>query len=213
MTKFDHIYNSLKSQEGAFYTMKNLTDDIFEFNILNGSQKHAKKYIIFERLDIYRNLDDLLKFLEIISGPIFRDVDSENILRIPFFAGCSGFDLAQLLMPNTQISLDIKLDQKISFERMPSDFNTEGSKRFCNYLNLIKNTEPIYRSNNNYSDYKQYFNNIVSKNSWKVNLILPYAFLYLPCNKEAVIDIYKEIEEAQAESTGKHPQLIPTHLI
>jgi hypothetical protein len=120
-------------------------------------------------------------------------------LRIPFFAGFSGYDIGDFISPSSQISIDINLNLDISFEILPADFNSLGLQRFCGYLETIKNNNLIYSSKNNFEDYQEYFIKILKERDWKINTILPSSMLKLCPNNEKLVELFKMFEETQKQ--------------
>jgi hypothetical protein len=197
------IIQTITHYNNGEFDAKIINDFIIEIT----DKKDQKYYLIFEPKEIFCKVDDLTLFLELLDKVKF---ESENILRIPFFAGCSGYDLGYFLTGNN-ISLSKELDQKISFEILPIDFNILGLHRFLNYVDMLYDSRPIFKSNNTFGDYLRYFEKVIQEKDDKINMIIPPIGLISRSPKtpflKAIIENY---EEAQYAKTGSRPQLRPT---
>lgn len=188
--KFKSIKNNLRSLASSGFEYTELSKNIHKVEDTKGP-----KYVIFEPVEIYRNIDDMIEFLNELQLPELRQVPLNNILRIPFFAGCTGFDLGNLIIPDSQFSTDIALNFEINFTTLPVDFNFAGATRFAKYLQIIKNRPPVYKSANNYSNYQEYFNKILEDKEFRVNTFLPIEYKILFESNEAVQTLFDGFEE------------------
>jgi hypothetical protein len=168
-------------------------------NIIKIKNADYQKYIIFEPKEIYTRVDAFITFMDNINKHKIMGNNQNAILRIPFFAGCSGYDIGDFISPSSQISIDINLNLDISFEILPADFNSLGLQRFCGYLETIKNNNLIYSSKNNFEDYQEYFIKILKERDWKINTILPSSMLKLCPNNEKLVELFKIFEETQKQ--------------
>jgi hypothetical protein len=195
MTSFQPIIKAIYQSNNIQYNVVALNENILEIQFLK--EEKSPKYIIFEPKEIYTSVEKFIQFLETINKrQILKSPSEENILRIPFFSGVSVYDLSFFLWgEETHVNISTDLDIKINFELFPVNFNLPGAKRFCKYLNYIKNIEPRFRSNNNFSSYLQYFLKEIKNNQWRYNTIIPLDYLTLCPENKAITAIFKELEE------------------
>jgi len=199
------IIKSIIEYKEGYYEVKNLNDFIFQIMTKEGKPK----YLIFEPVEIYQKIDSLTEFLTILDKIEF---ETEDILRIPFFAGCSGYDIGYFITGN-HITIDKKLNREISFEVLPADFNAYGLNRFLNYVDMLYDTHPIFKGNNNFSSYIEYFEKIIKEKDDKINMVLPLNFIKRSTKTpflKAIIDSY---EEVYFKKKGIRLQLRPTNEI
>jgi len=180
------IIDALKKYKSGYFTVTDLGQYIirveFEDNI---------KYIIFETIEIYQNIDDYFIFLKTIDE---IGCTPQNSYRLPYFAGVSGNDLGEFLLgPNETISLD--LDINIHFDKFPVDFNIYGINRFITYLNIVKGQTPIFKGNNLFSEYITYFVDIITEADGKVNTILPLKFKDMSPHGKILDDIFDKLHK------------------
>jgi len=169
-----------------------ITDNIIEIQLENNDYF----YIIYEPLKIYFRTKEIISFLEDLNSIEFK---SNNFLRIPFFAGCSGYDIGNFLY-NDNRTISENLDEKIFFEAPVVDFNILGLKRFINYIDMQKGIKPNYNGNNNYSEYLQYFLDKINS-SKSYNEVMPLKELQklYPGN-----EFIKEIRKLLLENLNEH---------
>jgi len=171
--------------------------DILNNYVLKISLEKETKYIIFEPEDVYTKVNTFVNFLQDINTvELSEAAEKKNVLRLPFFAGCSGFDLFNFIF-NGDETLDQRLNKEINFDLVPADFNLYGVQRFCRYLDLKHADIPIYKSNNNFNDYLKYFLDLAEQNDFKINLFLPVTFSRICPESKGLNSIIKYIEEKQ----------------
>jgi len=169
-----------------------LTDTILEIRLENNDYF----YIIYESLKVYISSKTAISFIEDLNSIEFK---SSNFLRIPFFAGCSGYDIGNFLYGKNQ-TISENLDNKIFFEVPVADFNILGLKRFLNYMEIQKNLPPIFNGNNNYSEYLQYFLDKINS-SKSYNEVMPLKELQKLYPDNGFI---KEIHELLLENLNEY---------
>jgi len=191
VSKLDNIKTRLYGLNHMGFDIEEISPSIIKFSTEGRPTKD--KFIVLEKVDVYRNIDDLVSLLK-----EFEHLPKNpSVMRIPFFAGVSGHDLGNFLLPDTQISMDLILDVPISFEVYPADFNIAGSNRFAVYLNMKKNQTPVYRSNDNFMDYEKYFLQEIENNEGRLNTIIPFEYSYLFPNNLAIQSLFKKFEETK----------------
>jgi hypothetical protein len=197
------IIQTITHYNNGEFDAKIINDFIIEIT----DKEDQKFYLIFEPKEIFYKVDALTLFLKALDSTKFK---SDNILRIPFFAGCSGYDIGYFLTGNA-ISLNKELNQKISFEILPIDFNILGLHRFLNYVDMLYKERPIFKSNNTFKNYIEYFEEIIQEKDDKINLVLPpVGLISRSSNTPFLSNIIDSYEETQYAKTGHRPQLRPT---
>jgi len=164
------------------------------------------KYIIFEPQSIYLKIDELTKFFVELDEAKFK---SEHILRLPFFAGCSGYDLGDFLL-NQTTSIG-ELDIPINFSILPADFNSYGLNRFLNYVDTLKSVVPIFKGNNNFTSYISYFEKVIEEKDDKILQVIPITFIKRSTKTPFLNAIIETYEESHFKKKGIRPQLRPTN--
>ncbi len=139
-------------------------------------ESHGKVYfIIFEDEDIYTkflSFEKLQNNINLFKQDFFQETD-QNVIRIPFFAGCSRADLEESL--NT--TLNNPFEVPIYFDTLPVDFNIYGLDLFFNYLQFIKNRPVVSKGKNNIIDYQRYFLDLVGTSASHFARYLPSYLL------------------------------------
>jgi len=187
-TYFKEILNVIKEHEGGFFKVNQLNNYISE--VIDANNNFF--YIIYESIEVYTKMDNFIDF-SIETSQI--DFFSDNLLRIPFFAGCSSYDLGNFLYGDNR-SLDQEIDYSLLFEREPIDFNFYGLERFITYLDIIKRQPPIFKSNNIYENYIEYFMQKIDAVEGRYRMILPLGqLLKLKPENQFLLDLIQKIEE------------------
>jgi hypothetical protein len=167
-SKKNNIIKAIADFKKIKFDITELKDNIYE--IVNQDKIF---YIVFEPENIFTSIDHLLDFKIALSSIDFK---SKNILRIPYFAGCSGFDLGYFLLEeNTSISDNI--DYNIDYSILPVDFNYYGFERYLNYMDILIKNYPIFKGNNNILYHYEYFIKTREEVDGKINLVIPLAFI------------------------------------
>lgn len=150
------------------------------------------KFLILESSKVYQSIEEQSRLLEIISS---SGCTAENSYRIPFFSGLSGADLGNFLLGPGKVIEGISLD--VGFDVLPVDFNYYGIKRFLNYLNIIRNQPPVFGGNNRFEMYEEYFVDLMVKNDFKINMILPTVFMEIFPNGSILEELFEEVKTRQ----------------
>lgn len=183
------ITDSINGYQDGYFTVENISDNIISVT----SEDGAAKYIIFDTPVIYQNTGLFIEYATEIRKEIPK---SAEVLRIPHFAGCSGYDLGEFLL-STNGNIDIGLEILPEFSITPANFNTNGLRYFAEYLESIYIQRPVFKSNNKYTDYVAYIVDMVQANQWVSNMVIPADMLLLTPELKSIQEIFKEIDKAK----------------
>lgn len=190
MTRQERIVNIIQDYKEGYFEIERIN----RYIVLIKSNYHSDKYISFDEPEVYQNIDDFIKYALLI-----QDLpENADILRMPFFAGCSGYDLGNFLLDEDK-SLDIGLELEVDFSVDPVDFNINGLRYFLDYLDNILKAQPIFKGQNNFTAYVEYFIDKIEAKEWRINLILPLAYQTLHPDSIALQTIFAALKEARQE--------------
>jgi len=164
-----------------------ITENIIEISMENNNYF----YIIYEPIEVFIESKKFIAFIKKLNSIEFK---SNHLLRIPFFAGCSGYDIGYFLY-GENITISKNMDIKINFSVEVADFNILGLNRFLNYMEILKNDRPIFKGNNNYSEYIQYFLDKITSSQSFVDIIPIKELSKLYPQNEFIKDIISKHEK------------------
>jgi hypothetical protein len=198
-SKRDNIIESISNFKEIIFNINEIADNVYE--IINEDKIF---YIIFESENIFTTTSQLLSFKIRLSDIEFK---SNNILRIPYFAGCSGYDLGYFLLgKNTSISMAI--DYKIDYNLLPVDFNYYGFERYLNYMLTLVNGYPVFNSNNNIEQHYNFFIQERRKLEGKINLLIPLNIIRCFKGKDSflskLIELLKKDDDINEQALERY---------
>jgi hypothetical protein len=166
--KSEKIIEAIQKYNGGQIKVEKINNFVIKLVLEDASDK----YIIFEPANVFRNIDDFLFFIDEVKTVLSNIGEENELMRLPFFAGCSGYDLGYFIF-GKNITIDKNIDFEIDFNILPADFNLNGLRYFTEYMDYISKLTPVFKSNNNFSAYIEYFLNKIKDRDWKINLVLP----------------------------------------
>ncbi len=180
------IYKAISEYRDGYFTVDIINSDLISIS----SDNLDTKYVLFDSPGVYTTMDDFLLYMKNA-----QEIPKNSpLLRMPFFAGCSGYDLMDFLLEDGD-TLDPQLDIKISFDILPSNFNSNGIKYFTDYLETVNSNRPIFKGNNNFTEYLIYFLDRVQEVDWKINLILPAQYSRIYPNSKAIQELFLNLNK------------------
>ncbi len=179
------IQNQL-SNEDIYFEM--ITDYIIKIHI-----EDSVKYINFEPEEIYTNIESFVNYLE-----EYSEAGVElPAMRIPFFAGISPAELGHFLLGPGQTFGNYS--KEVEYSTVPANFNINGSKFFCEYLDYLYTLEEVKDGKNNF---KNHIDNLVlriKELSWSYNLIIPLEIRLINQGSISMQELHKALIDAEED--------------
>jgi len=147
-----------------FDSIKTLNEFVYEFKY-HHFNKEFTKYLVFMPAKTFTNFEEHVTALYKINKINSPHAVSKNLYIIPYFAGISSYDLWWFFFKESPSEEYQTLNREIDFQDvLPRDYICRGGTFFLDYLYKKMQEVPVFRGNNNFLNYENYFSKLLKSN-------------------------------------------------
>jgi len=157
----------------------------------------TKKIIIYESKDCFIDVDAAFEFYTEVKK-IKSDVQSEDILMIPFFSGMNSYIMDTFLVGRPVGILKDK-EYQVDFEILPANFNTMGIASFTYHLGDIYADDQIQEGCNTFNDYIEFFHEKIKEKNGLINTVIPVVIMQMHEHSSAIHTLFEKLQEKNLE--------------